>query len=189
MLFVNVDRCFPRRWPTLALTRSLTLSLRVSVFISFHIKTHRPQMFMIIEIQDSFVFGCSHFISVALTRNTSTKAFSKCHLLNVYDYRLYLHRNNRYLNLTIKNTDIGFLKFAFNTKPRHTYNNEALILKTKWTLDISMEFLLKGLAQYSWPPCTNQFRPAAFNTENICSFFTKHVILTRRSTVLSNTLQ
>ena len=50
-------------------TLSHSLSLRVSVFISFHIKTHLPQMSIIIEIQDSIVFGCSHFIKVALIRN------------------------------------------------------------------------------------------------------------------------
>ncbi len=31
----------------------------------------------------------------------------------------------------------------------------------------SREVLLKGTAQYSWPPCTNQFRTALFNNENI----------------------
>jgi len=60
----------------LAYTRTHTLShsrsLRVSVFISFHIKTHLPQMSVIIEIQDSIVFGCSHFIKVALTQNNAT---------------------------------------------------------------------------------------------------------------------
>ncbi len=33
-------------------------------------------MFIIIEIQDSFVFGCSHFIKVALIRN-----YAECHIL------------------------------------------------------------------------------------------------------------
>ena len=68
-----VCECRPTLPSALAYTRTHTLShslsLRVSVFISFHIKTHLPQMFMIIEIQDSFVFGCSHFIKVALIRN------------------------------------------------------------------------------------------------------------------------
>ena len=68
-----VCECRPTLPSALAYTRTHTLShslsLRVSVFISFHIKTHLLQLFIIIEIQDSFVFGCSHFISVALTRN------------------------------------------------------------------------------------------------------------------------
>ncbi len=68
-VFVDVDRRYPRRWPTLALTRSLSLSLRVTVFFPFHIKTYLPQFSSIIEIQDSIVFGCSHFIKVALIRN------------------------------------------------------------------------------------------------------------------------
>ncbi len=64
--------CRPTLPSVLAYTRTHTLfhslSLRVSVFISFHIKTHLPQMSSIIEIQDSIVFGCSHFIKVALIR-------------------------------------------------------------------------------------------------------------------------
>ncbi len=67
-----VCECRPTLPSALAYTRTHTLShslsLRVSVFISFHIRTHLPQMFNIIEIQDSFVFGCSHFIKVALIR-------------------------------------------------------------------------------------------------------------------------
>jgi len=55
---------------------SHSLSLRVSVFISFHIKTHLPQMSIIIEIQDSIVFGCSHFIKVALIRNLPFLSYS-----------------------------------------------------------------------------------------------------------------
>ena len=65
--------CRPTLPSALAYTRthmlSHSLSLRVSVFISFHIKTHLPQMSIIIEIQDSIVFGCFHFIKVALIRN------------------------------------------------------------------------------------------------------------------------
>ncbi len=65
--------CRPMLPSALAYTRTHTLSrslsLRVSVFISFHIKTHLPQISVIIEIQDSIVFGCSHFIKVALIRN------------------------------------------------------------------------------------------------------------------------
>ncbi len=35
----------------------------------------------------------------------------------------------------------------------------------------SREFLLKGMAQYSSPPCTNQFRLTIFNTDIIFSLF------------------
>jgi hypothetical protein len=36
-----------------------------------------------------------------------------------------------------------------------------------------METLLKGKAQYSWPPCTNLFRPAPFYIENIIYIINK----------------
>jgi len=48
-----------------------------------------------------------------------------------------------------------------------------------------MEPLLKGKAQYSWPPCINQFRLVSFNIANIIYAFTKQGTLVRRSTVLS----
>jgi hypothetical protein len=48
-----------------------------------------------------------------------------------------------------------------------------------------MEVLLKGKAQYSWPPCTNLFRSAPFYIENIIYRFTKQATLIRRSTVLN----
>jgi hypothetical protein len=35
------------------------------------------------------------------------------------------------------------------------------------------EVLLKGKAQYSWPPCTNQFRSTPFYIENIINLFYK----------------
>ncbi len=35
------------------------------------------------------------------------------------------------------------------------------------------EYQLKGKAQYSWPPCTNWFRSAAFDNANIIYFLTK----------------
>ncbi len=50
-------------------------------------------------------------------------------------------------------------------------------------------FLLKGKTQYSWPPCTNQFRLAALDIGKIIYIFTKQATLTRRSTVLSFPLQ
>jgi hypothetical protein len=52
-------------------TLSHSLSLRMFVFFLFHIKTHLPQMSIIIEIQDWIVFGCSHFIG-----STNTKLVS-----------------------------------------------------------------------------------------------------------------
>ncbi len=35
------------------------------------------------------------------------------------------------------------------------------------SIDKNREPLLKGMAQYSWPPCTNQFRSAHFYIENM----------------------
>jgi hypothetical protein len=52
-------------------TLSLSLSLRLFVLFPFDIKTHLPQILIIIEIQDSVVLGCSHFI-----RSTNTKLVS-----------------------------------------------------------------------------------------------------------------
>ncbi len=51
------------------------------------------------------------------------------------------------------------------------------------------EPLLKGKAQYSWPPRINSFRLAAFDIENIIYFLTKQASLMRMSTVLSLSLQ
>ncbi len=34
-----------------------------------------------------------------------------------------------------------------------------------------MEVLLKGKAQYGWPPCTNEFRSAPFYIESIIYLF------------------
>ncbi len=53
---------------------------------------------------------------------------------------------------------------------------------------LSKEPLLKGKAQYNWPPCTNLFRTAAFDID-IIYLFTKQPTLERRSTVLSLPLQ
>ncbi len=52
-------------------TLSLFLSLHVFVLFPFDIKTYLPQTIIIIEIQDSVVFGCSHFIG-----STNTKLVS-----------------------------------------------------------------------------------------------------------------
>jgi hypothetical protein len=43
----------------------------------------------------------------------------------------------------------------------------------------------EGVAQYGWPPCTNEFRLANFYIENFIYFFTKLATLMRRSSVLS----
>ncbi len=51
------------------------------------------------------------------------------------------------------------------------------------------EALLKGKAQYGWPPWTNLIRSAAFYVENITCPFTKQATLIRRSTVMSLPLQ
>jgi len=51
------------------------------------------------------------------------------------------------------------------------------------------ESLLKGKDLYSWPPCTNKFRSVIFILKLYFSFFTKHLILMRRSTVLNLPLQ
>ncbi len=58
-----------------------TLSPSVSVSplpgLSFlPLKRHCTAVVVIIEIQDSFVFGCSHFITVALTRNNIVARFA-----------------------------------------------------------------------------------------------------------------
>jgi len=61
-----VCECRPTLPSALAYTRthslSLSRSLRVTVFFSFHIKTYLSLASIISEIQDSIVFGCSHFI-------------------------------------------------------------------------------------------------------------------------------
>ena len=54
-----------------------TLALSISVsplpgLSFFPLKRRCAAVMIIIEIQDSFVFGCSHFISVALTQNKDT---------------------------------------------------------------------------------------------------------------------
>ncbi len=53
------------------------------------------------------------------------------------------------------------------------------------TNTVTREPFLEGKAQYSWPPCTNQFRSAAFDIKNIINFFTKHSALTWRWTTES----
>jgi hypothetical protein len=68
----GVCGCRPTLPSALAYTRTHTLSrflsLHVFVLFPFDIKTHLPQMLIIIEIQDSVVFGCSHFIGRTNTK-------------------------------------------------------------------------------------------------------------------------
>ncbi len=66
-------------------------------------------------------------------------------------------------------------------------SQEVLIMPTinSFLIVWNREALLKWKAQYSWPPCTNQFRSTAFDHSNIIYFFTKQASSMRRSTVLS----
>jgi len=69
VLFVAAD---PRYLGVDLHAHTLTLSVSVSPLPGlsfFPLKRRCATVMMIIEIQDSIVFGCSHFISVALTRN------------------------------------------------------------------------------------------------------------------------
>jgi hypothetical protein len=68
VLFVAVD---PRYLGVDLHAHTLSLSVSVSPLPGlsfFPLKRRCAAVVVIIEIQDSFVFGCSHFISVALTR-------------------------------------------------------------------------------------------------------------------------
>ncbi len=71
-LFVDVDRRYLRRRPTLAHTRSLSFCLSgcllSPLFFPFDINTLFPDCMIIIEIQDFVVFGCSHFIGSTNTK-------------------------------------------------------------------------------------------------------------------------
>ena len=106
-----VCECRPTLPSALAYTRTHTLShslsLRVSVFISFHIKTHLPQMSIIIEIQDSFVFGCSHFITVALTRNW-------CHRIGMKSLRQDWEQKEKKVKMSRKSFCQNFGVFYFS---------------------------------------------------------------------------
>jgi hypothetical protein len=62
---------------------------------------------------------------------------------------------------------------------------QASKLPTNQTKSQGREPLLKGKDQYRWPPCTKEFRSAAFYIENLFFLFTKQPILMRRSIVLS----
>ncbi len=71
-LFVDVDQHYLRRRPTLAHTHALSLCLSgcllSPLFFPFDIKTLFPDCLIIVEIQDSVVFGCSHFIGSTNTK-------------------------------------------------------------------------------------------------------------------------
>ncbi len=71
-----------------------------------------------------------------------------------------------------KNVAISFGYFII-TKNQKGLPKVTQLLKTK-------EALLKGKAQYSWPPCTNSFRSASFDIANIIYYFTKQAPIIRR---------
>ena len=80
VLFVAAD---PRYLGVDLHAHTLALSVSVSPLpgLSFSpLKRRCTAVIIIIEIQDSFVFGCSHFISVALTRNW-------CHRIGMKSFR------------------------------------------------------------------------------------------------------
>ncbi len=60
-----------------------------------------------------------------------------------------------------------------------------LIPDNRNSISLSRESSLKGKDQYNAPPCTNQFRSAAFSAAKIFFLFTKQAMLKRRSVVLS----
>ncbi len=62
-------------------------------------------------------------------------------------------------------------------------------LPTTIVMTVNREPLMKGKAQYSWPPRTNLFRLTAFENASIIYFATKQTSLMRRPTVLSHPLQ
>ncbi len=75
VLFVTADPrylCVDLHAHTLALSVSVSPLPGLSCF---PLKRRCAAVIIIIEIQDSIVFGCSHFISVALTRKKKTKTF------------------------------------------------------------------------------------------------------------------
>jgi hypothetical protein len=73
-------------------------------------------------------------------------------------------------------------KLSFLWCPR---GNHIKLFYSRFCVFNCKECLLKGKDQYSWPPCTNQFRSTAFHTETI----SKQPILKRRLTVLSHPLR
>ncbi len=81
-LFVDVDRRYLRCRPTLAHTHAPSLCLSGSLlfppFFPFDIKTLFPDCLGIIEIQDSVVFGCSHFIGSTNTKLLPSVTLPPC---------------------------------------------------------------------------------------------------------------
>ncbi len=59
------------------------------------------------------------------------------------------------------------------------------LFSDKLFISSTREVLLKGKAQYSWPPCTKWFNQLLFILQILFTFFTKQATLMRRSTVLS----
>ncbi len=79
------------------------------------------------------------------------------------------------------------------SQPPNELCSEGLIFKTFYACNFDIvvirEPLLKGKAQYFWPPRTKQLRSDAFDNTNIIYFFTKQSNLMRRSTLLTLSLQ
>jgi hypothetical protein len=69
------------------------------------------------------------------------------------------------------------------------YYDMATITVVKIIIILSGNPHWRGRLSTVWPPCTNQFRSAPFDIENIIYFLTKNAALLRRSTVLSLPLQ
>jgi hypothetical protein len=58
--------------------------------------------------------------------------------------------------------------FLLRHRPTVGFNKQASA-----SMASTRESLLKGKDQYGWPPCTDRFGSAAFNTENVYFFFYK----------------
>ncbi len=63
------------------------------------------------------------------------------------------------------------------------------VIAFKYDMIYIKELLLKGKAQYTWPPYTNYLRTATFDNAKIIYFFTKQGTLMRRATALSLSVQ
>jgi hypothetical protein len=74
-------------------------------------------------------------------------------------------------------------------RQRNSYIISFMSIGHCWANGQTREVLLKGKAQYRWPPSTNQLILAPFNVEIIVYLFTKQSTLTRRSSVPSRPSQ
>ncbi len=75
-------------WPTLAHTLILSLCLSTTLPFSLSFKRCCDIFMIIIEIQDSIVFGCSHFIKVALIRKKVVCDVIQCAKLIITHFEL-----------------------------------------------------------------------------------------------------